>query len=104
MIYVPQQLINENNFYSYNNNVLTVYSECNDNNCVCNDVYINYDYNISDNYICSKDSIIMLSSIPTSDYYYRQDFWTILFIFLVFCFIIIYCPIKIILRFFKRFN
>ena len=104
MIFVPSELINENNFYSYHDNTLTVYSECINDNCVCNDVYIDYDYNISESYVCSKDTVVMLSSSPTSDFYYRQDFWSILFIFLTFCFVIIYCPLKILLRFFKRFN
>lgn len=104
MIYIPSPLIDENNLYSYHDNIVTVYSDCEGDLCTCHDLYPSFDYNYSHHYNCSKTGVTMLNSTPTDNYYYRQDFWAVLFIFLTFCFVILYCPIKIILRFFKRFN
>lgn len=106
MFYVPSNFINENNYYSYiaNHDTLIVYQNCVNNSCDCNDIYIDYDYNYSQTYNCTLTHDSLLNGVPTDNYYYRKDFWIILFIFLVFCFVILYVPIKIFLRFFKRFN
>lgn len=106
MFYVPSQFINDNNLYSYNsvNNKLTVYEECENNQCVCTDIFPDFDYNVSQSYTCNVSHETLLNSIPTDNYYYRKDFWSILVIFIVFCFIIIYCPLKILFRFFRRFD
>ena len=73
MFYVPEELINDNNFYSYNgaNQTLTVYSQCENNNCTCTDVYTSLDYLKSEDYLCSMNNIHVLSSTPTSSNYYR---------------------------------
>lgn len=42
------------------------------------------------------------SSILTSDYHYRNDYFASLIIFIIFAFICIYWPIRIFLRLFKK--
>ena len=102
--YIPSELINSDNLYSYKDNIITVYSNCENNNCTCNDVYVKFDYNYSEDYSCTSNSIHEINGIATNEIYYRYDFWNILFIFLCLCFIIIYCPLHIVGRFFKRFE
>lgn len=42
------------------------------------------------------------SSVLTNDFYYRNDITDILIIFLILAFVIIYIPIKIVMRLFKK--
>lgn len=103
--FLYSDLINENYDYSLNNDIITIYKNCNNGTCDCESVFIKNDYIRSDIYTCSKQNVIPLDhNIFTSSEFYRLDYWNILFIFLVMCFIIIYCPLKIILRFFRRFD
>lgn len=44
------------------------------------------------------------SSNLTTDFYYRVDFYKILIIFIIMTIVIVYLPIKILFRFFRRFN
>lgn len=105
MIYIPTNLIDESFSYSINNNIITVYENCSSNNCTCVDIYPKLDYNFSEQYNCSSDNVIMLDQNNITDnFYYRLDFPSILFIFVVFSFFIIYCPLAIIRRFFKRYR
>ena len=103
MFYVPEELINNDNLYSYNgsNQTLTVYSECENNNCTCTDVYTSLDYLKSEDYLCSMNNVHVLSSVPTSSNYYRVDYYISCILFLIMCFIIVYIPVRIVLRFFK---
>ena len=103
MFYVPEELINNDNLYSYNgsNQTLTVYSECENNNCTCTDVYTSLDYLKSEDYLCSMNNVHVLSSVPTSSNYYRVDYYISCILFLIMCFTIVYIPVRIVLRFFK---
>ena len=45
------------------------------------------------------------SSLITTDFVYRNDFWQILIIFVILCIFCFYLPFKVIIcRFFRRFN
>lgn len=105
MTFLPDYLINDNNHYTINNNIITVYRECDTISCICNDVYTDLDYQVTNDYSCSFTSIQEIDhSHFTSDYYYRKDFPLILIMLFIFCFFIFYCPFKIITRFFRRFD
>ena len=105
MIYIPTELLHQENYYSYSNNdIITVYSSCNNDSCTCTDIYTNLDYNKSSTYSCTKTGVNFIDSTPTDNFYYRKDFWSILIMFIIFCFVIIWVPLKIVMRFFKRFN
>lgn len=72
------------------------------------------DYYINSNYIYrdgeqsfsryGKLPVCLDNTILTSDYYYRNDFDSILVIFLIMCIFIVYIPIKVCSRFFRRFQ
>lgn len=74
---------------------------------------INYrDYFINDNYLYKDGSqtfstysvlpVCLDSSLLTTEVYYRQDFDKILVMFIILAFIVVYCPLKIFYRFWKR--
>jgi len=76
---------------------------------------INYrDYYIDSNYIFRDSSqnfstyttlpTCLDSSVLTDEVYYRNDFDSILIIFTIFAFFTIWCPLKIFMRLFRRFN
>lgn len=103
--YIYSDLIDQSYQYSIDNEGITVYKNCNNNNCTCEKVYTNNNYLRSDSYTCSYTNITPYNyNNLTSDFYYRTDFDKILIILLIFCIFIILVPIKIILRFFKRFS
>lgn len=72
------------------------------------------DYYLNSNYIYRDGSttfssystlpVCLSSSVLTSDVYYRNDLDSILIIFLIMSIFIFYIPIKIFMRFFRRFN
>lgn len=103
--YLYDDLINFEYYYNFDNNIITVYKDCNNNQCICEKVYTKNDYIRSQEYNCtlSQDHVLDYTNF-ISDFYYRTDFANILIIFFILTFFIIWCPIKIILRFFKRFN
>lgn len=79
------------------------------------DTIVNYtDYYINSNYIeqpgyqqFSKYSTLptcINKTMLTSEVYYRNDFDSILIIFICLCLIFFYIPLKIFKRFFRRFN
>ena len=98
-IYVPTELIdsdcfviNDNFIRAYTNSDLTEYT----------DIFINQDYmtktGISEVYTGSCD----ISDNFTDNFYYRVDFYKILIMFLIMSIFIIYIPIKIFSKLFKR--
>lgn len=105
MTYLHSDLINENNLYTYQNDTITILSNCNNNICSCVDVYPKLDYIRSNVYTCNSDNIV---SIPyntfTSNEMYRIDYVLILLMLCIFAFWIIFIPLKILFRFFRRFD
>lgn len=104
MTYLPTNLINENYYYNYNNNKITIFKNCISNNCNCIDVFPDLDYQQSKTYSCELSSNNLDYTIFTDNFYYRKDFSSILIIFIILSFFILWCPLKIMMRFFKRFN
>lgn len=109
MIYVPD-LENYQCFVVQSEGVIRAYE-----NIPTYDSVIPYrDYYINSNYIY-RDGVQTFSrygTLPicldnsslTSDYYYRNDFDSIFVIFLIMSIFIVYIPIKICSRFFRRFQ
>lgn len=103
--YLYSDLINDNYLYEKEADYIKIFKDCNNNQCTCVNVYPQFDYLKTENYICDNTNIIKIpASTFTDNIYYRIDFPSILFIFLVFCFVIIFCPLKILFRFFRRFD
>lgn len=104
--YLYSDLINENFQYSIDNEGIVVYKNCdNNNNCTCEKVFTNNNYLRSEPYTCSYTNITPYNyNNLSSDFSISNDFDKILIILLIFSIFIILIPIKIILRFFKRFS
>ena len=109
MIYVPD-LENYQCFVVQSEGVIRAYEQV-----PRYDSEISYrDYYIDSNYIY-RDGVQSFSRYGTlpicldnsqlsSEYYYRNDFDSILLIFFILCIFFFYIPIKVFLRLFKRFN
>lgn len=109
MIYVPEY--NENNCaYIYNSDIIRVY----DSQPVHNSTISYKDYYIKSSYIYNTGSTTFsnYSTLPTcidssritTDVYYRNDFDSILIIFVLLVIICFWVPWKIFIRLFRRFN
>lgn len=109
MIYVPD-LTNYKCYVVQSEGVLRGYEEVPTNNTT-----INYrDFYINSNYIYRDGSqtfgqfstlpVCLSSDVITSDVYYRNDFDSILIIFLIMSIFCLYIPLKVFLRLFRRFN
>lgn len=107
MIYVPD-LTNYKCFYVQSEGVIRAYEEIPTNNSSVNyrDYYINSNYIFKDgvqsfnNY--STIPICLEKSNLTTEYYYRNDFDSILIIFLIVSIFAFYLPLKLISRFTRR--
>lgn len=109
MIYVPD-LKNYKCFVVRSDEIIRAYEEVPKNNMEVNyrDYYYNSNYLYNDG-IQSFSTYTTLptcldNSVLTTEVYYRNDFDSILFIFICLCLIFFYIPIKILFRFFRRFN
>lgn len=104
MEYSPIELPNNKCYEYQDTTILRIYDSIvlNQNNSYT-------DYNTSNHY-SKKTGTIFLESEPmcldhnvlSDSFYYRNDLAHILFIFLVFCFVIIYLPFRLLTRFYKR--
>lgn len=104
-IYLPTEYLNKP-CYVINNGYIRVYETI--SNSYSNkvyDVYINQDYmvkqttaNFSSNTVCDN------LNEYTDNFYYRVDIDKVLVIFLILVIVVVICPTKIVLRFFKRFS
>lgn len=109
MIYVPD-LENYKCFVVRSEDVIRAYEEVPKNNMEVNyrDYYYNSNYLYNDG-IQSFSTYTTLptcldNSVLTTEVYYRNDFDSILVIFICLCLIFFYVPTKILFRFFRRFN
>lgn len=109
MIYVPD-LENYECFVVQSEGVIRGYEEVPRNNITVNyrDWYINSSYIYRDG---SQDfnnwsnlPVCLEASQVTNEVYYRNDFDSILIIFLILCIFCFYIPIKIFVRLFRRFQ
>lgn len=109
MIYVPD-LENYECFVVQSEGVIRAYEQVPtyDSEVAYRDYYINSNYIYRDGF----QSFSRYSTLPvcisnselSSEYYYRNDFDSILVIFLILSIFIVYIPIKICSRFFRRFQ
>ena len=107
-IFLPNTVNSNNCAYIYNNDVIRVYDYRGTN------TYINYtDYYINNHYITNTGTSYIGQNFNyncistdkfTTDIYYRNDMVDILIYFIILCIVCFYLPLKIILRFFKRFK
>lgn len=108
-IYVPD-LSSYKCVYMYQNNVLRAYKQIPSYNTEIDytDFFIenHYLYRDGTQSFSSYSTLpnCLSSSVLTNDFYYRTDFADICIIFLIFSIFILYLPIKVIFRFFRRFN
>lgn len=108
-IYVPD-LQNYKCVYVRGEGIIRAYREMPKNNSTVayRDYYIDSNYIFTDgdqnfsNY--ANLPVCLDNSNLTNEVYYRNDFDSILVIFICLCLIFFYIPIKILFRFFRRFN
>lgn len=109
MIYVPD-LENYQCFVVQSEGVIRAYEEQPEI-----DKTVNYrDYYIRSNYIYRDGQqdfgrytqlpFCLDQSVLTSEVYYRNDFDSILIIFLILCIFVVYIPLRVFMRFFRRFR
>lgn len=107
-IYLPEDSIYNKCFVVQSSDIIRAYNVVPGNNRD----YQYRDYYINSNYIFRDGSgswsnystlpICLDSSIITHDFYYRNDFDNILIIFLIMSIFIVYLPIKIVSKLFKK--
>lgn len=108
MIYVPD--LNYKCYVVQGEGIIRAYSEVPQNNRTVNyrDYYIKSNYLYRDNtqsFSSSTNLPVCLSKeILTNDFYYRNDFSNILFIFIVFAFVIVFVPLMLFKKLFRRWN
>lgn len=107
-IYLPEDTTYNKCYVVQNENVIRGYDRVPSNNATYNyrDYYINSNYIYKDGTgqwssyttlpICLDNSVI------TNDFYYRNDICDILLIFVILVIFIVYIPIKIVFRIFKK--
>lgn len=109
MIYVPE-LENYQCYVVLNSTTIRAYKQVPRNNST-----INYrDYFYTSNYLYQDGSqsfsnyatlpVCLNNSILTSEVYYRNDFDSILVIFIIMCIFCFLIPLKVFMRLFRRFN
>lgn len=109
MIYVPNTQ-DYQCFVVLNNTTIRAYKQIPRNNTTVN--YRDYYYTSNYLYQDGSQSFSNYSTLPTclsnnvltDEVYYRNDFDSILIIFLILCIICFVVPWKILCRFFRRFN
>ncbi len=75
MIYLPSDLLNNNNTYYLSDNYIVV-----EENGSCRNVYFRDDYITTDSYVCSSINLPTLSFDKFTDsYFYRLDIASIIF-------------------------
>lgn len=108
MIYVPDSNIYNRCYVIQNEDTIRAYNVVPNynTNYLYRDYYIHSDYIYRDGQgqwnQYSTLPICLDSSVITHEEFYRQDYYKSLIIFVIFFIFIIYIPIKIIFRFFKK--
>ena len=110
MTYLPSNFINTNYKYTISNDYIRVYTNnnCytnyNSTYCDCYYVYPKIDYINSESTSCNVSNLsnTISSNSFTDNYYYRIDFSNILVMFFIMSIFIIYIPIKIFSKIFRK--
>lgn len=103
-IYVPTEYLDKP-CYTINNGYIRVYDTINGNSNKVYDIYLNQDYMVKEgtaNY--SSNTQCINPNLITDEIYYRTDFDRILIILLIMCVFCFLIPLKLFLRFFRRFS
>lgn len=108
--YLPSESINSNYKYSITNDYFRIYTNENcytqysSTYCDCYYIYPKLDYINSEKTSCNVTNLT--NTIPytdfTDNYYYRVDFTNILIMFLIMSIFVIYIPIKIVSKIFRK--
>lgn len=110
MTYLPTEYINSNFKYRLNNDYITIitnnncYTQYSSTYCDCYNIFPKLDYMVSEKTSCNSTNIsnYVDSSHFTDNYYYRVDFVNILLMFTIMSIFIIYIPIKIVSKIFRK--
>lgn len=109
MTYLPYDYINSNYKYQLNNDYFRVitnencYTQYNSTYCDCFNVYPRLDYLASEKTSCNINvSNYVNSSSFTDNFYYRIDFTNILIMFTIMSIFIVYLPIKLFSKIFRK--
>lgn len=110
MFYLPQDLLNSQWSYYYNNNYFIIrtnrncVTQYNTQYCDCYNVFQNNNYLVSNPYSCSapNSQYSLNYSNFTSDKWYRNDLPDTLIVFMIIFIFVIYFPYKMISRLFGR--
>lgn len=108
--YLPTESINSNFKYTISNDYIRVYTNqncyTNYNNqyCDCYYIYPKIDYLQSEKVSCNTSNLSNTISYQnfTDDFYYRIDFSNILIMFFIMSIFIIYIPLKVFSKFFRK--
>lgn len=108
--FLPSEYINANYKYTSNGENIRIYTDNNcysqysSNYCDCFYIYPQLDYLVSEVTSCNVTNITNTIdySTFTDNYYYRVDFPNILVMFLIMCIFIIYIPLKIFSKIFRK--
>ena len=109
MTYLPTQYINNNYKYRLNGDYYTIitdqncYTQYSTTYCDCYNIYPKLDYIVSESTSCNYNvTNYTTSSSFTDNFYYRVDFSNILVMFLIMSIFIIFIPIKIFSKIFRK--
>lgn len=108
LIYMPDDIFYDECYVVQNENVIRGYDTVPHNNTSYNyrDYYINSNYIYKDGSgTWSQYSTLptcLDSALITNNFYYRVDFYKILIMFIIMCIFIIYIPVKVFSKLFKR--
>lgn len=108
--FLPTDSININYKYTISNDYYRIYTnencytQYNSTYCDCYYIYPKLDYINSERTSCNVSNLSNTISYSnfTDNYYYRIDFVNILLMFLIMSIFIIYIPIKLVSRIFKK--
>lgn len=108
--FLPTEYINQNYKYTINNDSIRIYTNNNCYNqynstyCDCLYVYPKIDYMISETNSCNTSNLTNTISYTnfTDNFYYRIDFVNILIMFTIMSIFIVYLPLKIFSKIFRK--
>lgn len=110
MTYLPSNMINSNYKYTASNDYIRVYTnnncytQYNSTYCDCYYIYPKIDYLTSERNSCNVSNLTNTLSYNnfSDNFYYRVDFTNILVMFLIMSIFIIFIPLKIVSKIFRK--
>lgn len=109
MTYLPAEYINTNYKYRLQGDYYTIitnrncYTQYSTTYCDCYNIYPKLDYIVSESTSCNYNPNSYTTSTSfTDNFYYRIDFASILLMFLIMSIFIIYLPLKVFSKIFRK--